>query len=63
MKVELRLELDVDLSRIRLRDLKGLVERLFAARDMEAIRRIRVLDVRLGESPGDGNTDTHGDHR
>ncbi|MFP4079722.1 MAG: hypothetical protein ACLFMW_03430 [Ectothiorhodospira sp.] len=63
MKVELRLELDVDLSRIRLRDLKGLVERLFAARDMEAIRRIRVLDVRLGESPGDGNADTQGDHR
>ncbi|MFP4160888.1 MAG: hypothetical protein ACLFSK_02735 [Ectothiorhodospira sp.] len=63
MKVELRLELDVDLSRIRLRDLKGLVERLFAARDMEAIRRIRVLDVRLGESPSDGNADTQGDHR
>ncbi|MCG5534934.1 hypothetical protein [Ectothiorhodospira mobilis] len=55
MKVELRLELDVDLTRIRLRDVKALVERLFAARDMEAIRRIRVLDVRLGEPEGGGD--------
>lgn len=55
MKVELRLELDVDLSRIRLKDLKGMVERLFAARDMEAIRRIRILDVRLGERDAGGD--------
>ncbi|MBK1692322.1 hypothetical protein [Ectothiorhodospira mobilis] len=55
MKVELRLELDVDLTRIRLKDLKGLVERLFAARDTQAIRRIRILDVRLGQREGGGD--------
>ncbi|MCG5515230.1 MULTISPECIES: hypothetical protein [unclassified Ectothiorhodospira] len=47
MKVEVTVELDVNLSKVKLSDVKTLAERLIAPNQVEAVQSVRILDVRL----------------
>ncbi|MCG5493896.1 MULTISPECIES: hypothetical protein [Ectothiorhodospira] len=47
MKVEVTVELDVNLSKVKLADVKSLAERLIAPNQVEAVESVRILDVRL----------------
>jgi hypothetical protein len=47
VKVEVTVELDVNLSKVKLSDVKTLAERLIAPNQVEAVQSVRILDVRL----------------
>lgn len=47
MKVEVTVELDVNLSKVKLSDVKTLAERLIVPNQVEAVQSVRILDVRL----------------
>ncbi|WP_156500120.1 hypothetical protein [Ectothiorhodospira sp. BSL-9] len=57
MKVEVTVELDVNLSKVKLADVKTLAERLIAPNQVEAVESVRIVDVRFKDKdPGSAGT-------
>ncbi|MCG5512677.1 hypothetical protein [Ectothiorhodospira shaposhnikovii] len=53
MKVEVTVELDIDLSKVGLGDIRKLAEQWFADHEIEAIRQVRIVDVTLKRESGE----------